>query len=152
MSGAHSVVALPGAPPSKRLRGKTSPCYVSLLGAVGGEDGDARQQVYLVTISRVLPGVAAAGGYKDLASLTRAEVASAIRDSFDNPISAGKGGRPRVSSDSTVDMVVVFREAHADGSPHFHAVVKLRAFMRFKPAKRTMAERHKLPSHWSAAS
>ena len=53
MAAAHSVVAVPGAQPPKRLRGKTSPLYVSLLDAVGGEDGDARQQVYLVTVSRV---------------------------------------------------------------------------------------------------
>ena len=149
MSAGHAVAAVPGAPPLKRLRGKTSPLYSSLLEAVGGENGEARQQVYLITISRVLPGMAAAAGYKDIAALTRAEVMTAIRDSLDNPVSSGPG-RPRSSTESPIELAVVVREAHADGSPHFHAVVKLRAYMRFKQSKRTMAERHKLPSHWLA--
>ena len=42
------------------------------------------------------------------------------------------------------------REAHPDGSHHYHVAVKLRVNQRFSAAKRTLVSRHGLPSHWSA--
>jgi len=105
----------------------------------------------MVTLSRVLPGVAAAGGYRDLATLTRVELAEMIRDAFENPVNLvpSAGGRPRATDDPVVLIVVVVKETHADGSVHFHAVVKLSKKMRFKMAKATLQHRHKLASHWS---
>ena len=151
MAGVLSTSAS-GLPSPKRIRlsGKVSPFYVALLEELGGEDGAANQRVYLGTISRVLPGVRAIVGYRDIETLTRAELVAMIRDAFDDPVCTGvAGGRPRASAESPVDFVITAKEAHADGSSHFHFVVKLSRNMRFKQAKVTLAERHKLPSHWS---
>jgi hypothetical protein len=148
----NMVSHISGATPVKRLRlsGKMSPFYSGLLEDLGAEQVDATQMIYLVTSSRVLPGVAAAGGYRDLATVTRAEFAEMIRDAFDNPVVLGSsGGRPRTTDSPMVLVVVVAKEAHADGSPHLHAVVKLSRNMRFKTAKSTLEQRHKLASHWS---
>ena len=135
---------------SRRLTGKTSPFYLSLLEELGAENPDARQMVYLVTVSRVLPGVAATAGYRDLSTLTRAELVEMIKDSFENPlVVASAAGRPRASDDPLVLLVVVAKELHADGTTHFHAAVKLSKQMRFKMAKLTLEKRHDLPSHWS---
>jgi hypothetical protein len=65
-------------------------------------------------------------------------------------MSSSSGGRPRAEA-AVVDCTVVVQEAPADGSPHFHAVVKLFRQMRFKLAKQTLQERHRLPSHWSSS-
>ena len=132
------------------MRVKTSPVYVELLEELGGEHGDANQFVYLGTISRVLPAARVAGGLRDVASLTKGELVAIISDCFDAPVHAcGDRGRPRSRTDSVVDLVVVVKEHHADGSPHFHFVVKLFRNMRFKAAKSTLMARHALPSHWS---
>ena len=126
------------------------PFYVELLHAFGSETGDANQYVYLGTVSRVLPAAAAAGGYRDIAGLTKGELLTIVRGSFDDPVGvSGSRGRPRKRDGSPVDLVVVVKEKHSDGTPHFHFVVKLLWNMRFKQAKATMRERHALPSHWS---
>ena len=48
--------------PAKRRRvaGKTPPWFLALLEDVGSEDGGANQQIYLITVSRVLPEVSPA--------------------------------------------------------------------------------------------
>ncbi len=146
-----SAAALPAAK-RVRLAGKTSPWYLELLEALGGEDGGANQHVYLGTVSRVLPGGRAAAGYRDTEKLSKAELVTMIRDAFDDPVCTGTaGGRPRTRTDSPVDLVIVVREPYADSSSHFHFVVKLFWNMRFKQAKITLMERHKLPSHWSCS-
>ena len=61
---------------------------------------------------------------------------------------AGHAGRSR---DGVLLELVVAKEAHADGSTHFHVAVKLVSCMRFRRAKLTLQERHKLPSHWSCS-
>ncbi len=58
------------APKIRRLARETSPFWLALLEDLGGEDANARQYVYLLTISRVLLGVAASVGYRDLSTLT----------------------------------------------------------------------------------
>ena len=141
-----------GMQPDKRIRlmGKTSPFYLDLLADMGEEVSDANQRVYLGTVSHVLPGAHVAGKYRNIENLDKAELASFVRDAFDNPITTGNaGGRPRTRQDSPVDMIIVVKEAHADGTSHFHFVVRLTRCMRFKQAKATLAERHQLPSHWS---
>ena len=153
MSLSTLAVATPVAPPlkSRRLVRKTSLFYLALLEELGGEDVGANQRFYLVTISRVLPRVAAATGYRDLETLTRQDVEGMVRDAFDNPLPLpGKSaGRPRSREGALLELVVVAKEAHADGSTHFHVAVKLKCCMRFGRAKLTLQERHKLPSHWS---
>ena len=113
----------------------------------------ARQEIYLVTISRIRAATLPNGiQYQDLENLGRAEIGEAVRDAFDNPESAGLGGRPRrqgVDAISMVVFLVVFREHHEDDAVHFHCVVKLRKQMRFAAAKRTLRVRHRLPSHFS---
>jgi hypothetical protein len=133
----------------RRLSAKLSPFYMSLLEDAGRQDDNANQQIYLITVSRALPGARLASGLRDLETLTRAELLDMLRDAFDNPVASTGGGRPRSRSGSIVDAVIVAMERHADGSVHFHVVVRLSEKQRFKLAKQTLQERHKLPSHWS---
>ena len=139
------------AAPAKRRRvaGKTSPLYLALLADVGPEDGDANQHVYLISVSRVLPGTVASAGFRDIATLSRAELRDMVRDAFGDPVPVASGGGRPPSGDSVVEIVIVAKEQHADGSDHFHVVVKLTSNRRFKQAKLTLRERYKLPSHWS---
>ena len=77
-----------------------------------------------------------------------------IRDALDNPVPAASGaGRPHTPGEYRVLVVflVVAKEPHEDGTPHFHTVVKLPHKMRFKQAKRTLIECHQIPSHWSCS-
>ena len=138
---------------AKRLRigHKDAPFGKEFREALGPEASDGRHSVYLVTISRVLPG--AATEYRDLRTVTRDSVAAMLRDSFDNPVPSAVGGRPREAAEGQVlvDCVIVAQEAHADGSPHFHAAIKLTRQMRFRPAKQTLVARHMIPSHWSCS-
>ena len=123
-----------------------------MLDDLGREDDDANQLVYLGTVSRVLPGASVASKYRDIQKLEKAELLTMVRDAIDEPIPLGSaGGRPRTRTGSPVDLVVVVKEPHADGSRHFHFVVKLLWNMRFRQLKQTLAERHKLPSHWSCS-
>ena len=131
------------------------PLVEQILGQESEHVG-AVQRVYLVTISRVQAAVLPDGRqYQDLRTLSRQNIGEALRDSFDNPVSAGLGGRPRrqqvegQQNDSRRVRCRCFLEFHADGSVHFHAVVKLARNFRFGAAKRTLQERHSLPSHWS---
>ena len=131
---------------------KLPPFWKDFRDTLGEEATDSNQQVYLVTISRVLPGTVTS--YKDISRLARSQVANMIRDAFDNPVPAASGaGRPRAANEDRVriEFVVVAKEFHIDGTPHFHAVVKLSQKMRFKQAKRTLMERHQIPSHWSCS-
>lgn len=125
--------------------------FLQLLLGQKGEKEDARQHVYLVTVSRVLEATLEDGRrYEDLNDMERNKIADAVSDSFNNPMSSALGGRPRNSNTKPlISFLVVFREFHEDGSVHFHIVVKLVQAYRFAAAKRTLRERHLLPSHWS---
>ncbi len=68
---ALSTLAAPAK--KRRLSAKLSPFYLLLLEDAGRQDDDANQQVYLVTVSRALPGARVASGLRDLETLTRAE-------------------------------------------------------------------------------
>jgi len=147
----------------KELRKLATDIVQSLLGAqdsflkklidLKGEKSDARQQIYLVTISRVLAATLADGrAYADLTDMARKTIADAVRDAFDHPVSTGGAGRPRtkeVDKGSLISLLVVFRELHGDKSVHFHVVVKLTEYYRFAAAKRTLQDKHLLPSHFS---
>ena len=99
---------------------------------------------------RVLLRSLASRGYRGVSQATGKQLAEMIRDTLESPMSSSSGGRPRAEA-AVVDCTVVVQEARADGSPHFHAVVKLFRQMRFKLAKETLQERHRLPSHWSSS-
>ena len=86
--------------------------------------------VYLVTISRVLPGTDEVAELTDTRGMTRESVAEWIRDAFNNPAfleDSGKGfDAPldkRSRADDVVEKLAVFQEAHADGELHFHVAV-----------------------------
>jgi len=123
------------------------------------ENLDARQEVYLITISHVIQATLPDGcAYADLDSLERKAVAEAVLNAFDDPIplqanAAGRPRAPRVVDQPTSmgDLIVVYKELHDDDTAHFHVVVKLVKTFRFKRAKQTLQMRHLLPSHFSCS-
>ena len=115
----------------------------------GAENEDAHQYVYLATVSHILPETLAATDLCDISGLTRQEVGEMFMDALNNPDAQSTGGRPRKDQGQRVEKIVVFKELHEDGSPHFHVCIKLCNHMRFVATKKTLRGRHKLPSHWS---
>ena len=113
--------------------------------------------VYLVTISRVLPGTDEAADLMDTREMTREGLAEWIRDAFNNPVfPSGKGfdARPakRPRARDVVEKLVVFQEAHADGEPHYHVAVKLHnKTMRWGSVKTAMRERYRVACHFSSS-
>jgi len=108
--------------------------------------------VYVGTVYRALPETLAATDLIDITQLTREQIANAVRQAFDDPVAApGRAGRPRQTQEGVVQKIVVLRELHASGEPQFHVVVKLRSRIFWYVAKRTLREREKIPSHWSAS-
>ena len=114
-------------------------------------DGNARGMVYLLTLSRLLPQtlVGAQGGLRDLAGVTKQQLAEMVVDAFNNPERTARGGRPRERETSLVRKVVVVSEKHADGSPHLHAAVSLKEASRWAAVARTLRSRHQLAVHFS---
>ena len=132
-----------------RLSQKTPAFWKEFRDSLGEEASAANQQVYMVTFSRVLPGSAI--HKRGLVQLTRSQIGEMLHDSFSNPVPSASGaGRPRALDEgrALVEFLAVAKELHADGSPHYHAVVRLSQRMRFKQAKHTLMGRHQLPSHW----
>ena len=111
------------------------------------------QTVYLITMARVLASTLADGAnFKDLNVVERKTIAEAVLDAFNNPVASTCGGRPRTSgSINVVELIVVYRESHEDGSIHFHIAVKLRRGQHFASAKKTLQVRHSMPSHFSCS-
>jgi hypothetical protein len=116
-------------------------------------ENNSVQTVYLITMARILASVLADGAnYKDLNVVERKAIAEAVLDAFNNPVATTCGGRPRAAGcTNAVELIVVYRETHEDGSIHFHTVVKLCGNRRFAPAKKTLQVRHLLPSHFSCS-
>ena len=145
----------------RRIVSKSAPpAWYALRSAAGnmkdivadlGDEGDDTRDVYLITVSRVLPGMMALAGFADVAALSSQQVGDAVRLALDDPLVGRAGGRPRIREDGVVRKLVVFREAHTDGTPHFHVAVKLQQPRRWGSAKATLKERNGLPSHWSAS-
>ena len=70
------------------------PFYAALLADLGADGADPNRQIYLLTVSRALPG-AVAVGVRDVQALSRQEMREMVRDAFDNPIGTSSGvGRP----------------------------------------------------------
>ena len=115
---------------------------------VGAEVAGAKQTVYLLTVSRVLPETLLANDLRDIAALTRQQLAECIIDAFNNPVAGAQGGRPRSNAQRLMKLAV-FRETHASGEPHFHAAVKLSTHLTFAAAKRTLRQRHRVACHFS---
>lgn len=85
----------------------------SFLEKLGSEVGGAHKFCYLVTFSRILPDtlVAAAGGLRDAATMSRKQIGDAVRNAFNNPLAPiGGGGRPRAQGANIMKKLVVFLE------------------------------------------
>ena len=122
-----------------------------ILHEMGGEEGSATQSVFLGTISRVLPETLEATDLVDVTQLTREQVAIAVRKAFEEPIARpGRAGRPRSETPAgLVQKIVVFRETHSSGEPHFHVAAKLRSKVSWSVSKHTLRQRDHIPIHWS---
>ena len=114
-------------------------------------DVNARGHVYLLTLSRLLPQtlVGAQGGLRDLASVTKQQLAEIVVDAFNNPERGTRGGRPRERETNLVRKVVVVSELHGDGTPHLHAAVSLKEGSRWAAVARALRSRHQLAVHFS---
>jgi len=98
-----------------------------------------KQQVYMVTIPRALPHV------------THEMMSASVRDAFQNPVYGGPGPQVAlpIGRGLVVDKAVTFREAHADGQPHFHVAIRLKSPQRWLGAKRALLERYGIQCHFS---
>jgi len=149
-------------PQSKRLRLRVKtpqpaqlPTWYQALEIGGQEDVNAHARtVYLVTFSRILNSTLENTAHlRNLENLSREEVKACVINALEDPEpNRVAGGRPRSDEDKlTVEKVIVVRETHADGTFHFHVGVKLSSQSRFAAARRTLATRHGLASHWSSS-
>ena len=104
----------------------------------------------MMTLSRITTERLQRGDLIDITTLTRQQVLEGVLNAWEDPLPApGGGGRPRVPGQRAVKKIVVFEEAHSDGSKHFHIAVLLVKEMRWAPARRTLLERHMLAAHFS---
>ena len=111
-----------------------------VLEATGDERNDAKQLVYLITISRVLPSTLDATDLRDIKDMSREEVVACMRDA------CSSNGREA----GIIQKLVVFKENHASGEVHFHIAIKFYGRgQRFGPLKAALRQRHRLASHWS---
>ena len=85
-----------------------------------------KRRVYLITLARVLAATLAERPHlRDPSTLTRSQVADAVRDAVDTPLAGSRGGRPSRRETTPLVTLVVFRETHEDGSFHFHVGIQL---------------------------
>ena len=139
-------------PKRARLSGKTSPFYAALLDDLGREDDDANQLVYLGTVSRVLPGASVAGKYRDIQKLEKADLLTMVRGAIDEPIPLGSAGRrPRTRMGSPVDLAVVSKSPTRMAAETSILWSSCCGTCASGSSTQTLAERHKLPSHWSCS-
>ena len=112
---------------------------------------------YLVTFSALTPE-AQGQGLIDVGSnpmVTRGFIAAAIRQAtqesagmqHDGSVELGRRGR---ASPLVVTRLVVGREAHENGTPHYHAAAQLNRRAAFGPIKAFLYYRLSLPSNWSS--
>lgn len=140
----RAEVQKPAATPQQHMA-----CIVKELGA---EVTNFKHQVHLLTISRVLPGTLDCTDLRDIGAMTRQEVADCARLAFDQPVyPPGTGGKRAGSAEGLVQKLVVFQEAHTDGSKHFHIAVKLARTRTWTVAKHTLRQRDHLACHFSSS-
>ena len=98
----------------------------ALLEDLGEPDTTYKGLVHFVTLSRVLPETLASTDLRDVTSMSRLEIREMVRKAFDDPLQVpGRAGRPCSRQYGIVQKLIVFREAHEDGTVHFHAAVLL---------------------------
>jgi hypothetical protein len=113
------------------------------------EDENARNMVFLITLSALLPS----DGTTDLvdpSSLSREDVQKAVLDAVEHPAQECnvRGGRPRTRPLAALKILGA-REKHKRGAFHHHLALKLSVDTRFLPLKEALRRRSKLASHWS---
>ena len=120
------------------------------------EDTNARQMVYLVTLSGLLASRVenSAAEHVDLqepGSFSREEIRDAFMWAVEHPVNGTqRGGRPR-KIQLKIQKIVVFRELHADGRVHYHVAIKLNVAACFLPLKLALLGKYRLASHWSSS-
>ncbi|CAK0798497.1 unnamed protein product [Prorocentrum cordatum] len=120
-----------------------------LTADLGDPARDAKRDVYLVTMSRVLPGALDQTDLVDVEAMSREGVGRALLSALN-----GNGG-------GVVKKMAVFKalgrdparagETHADGSSHFHAAVSLFQNRRWFPVERAVREHAKMATRWSCS-
>ena len=120
---------------------------------LGQENKGAKQYVYLVTLSRVLPDTLAQGNLKDVTGMDRESVGECVRKAFDDPLhpASGEPGRKRQRTEGIAKKLAVLKEEHVDGSVHFHIAVLLHVPRTWGPAKNTLRRREGLAAHFSCS-
>ncbi len=117
------------------------------------QDPKARQMVYLITLSALVPTDAEdenTNPPKDVSEMSRQQILDAVLDAIANPIQdAKKGGRPR-KVEAQVEKVIVYRERHQNGKFHFHVALKLNVVTTWLGFRNALRVRHDLASHWSS--
>jgi hypothetical protein len=104
----------------------TAESMAKIIEGMGEEPTAAKNFVYFLTVSRVLPTTLDATDLRDIRDVSREQMAEWVRDAFEGEAPASSTAaskRPR--TEGLVTKLAVFREEHADGDPHFHIAVKL---------------------------
>ena len=118
---------------------------------LGQEAPNYKNVVHFITISRVLVPTLERTDLRDTQELTRQDVLECVQKAFDVPLPSVSAGRKRAAdARPLVRKLVVFQEAHEDGSRHYHAAVLLHQSRQFLAAKRTLRQRDHLAAHFSA--
>ena len=113
MAESLPVLAPAAIPPPPVLAIEKSPLELLLENP---EKDNSNQQMYLITMARVIAAQLADGReYKDLSTLARADIGNATVSSFNNPLPPGISGG-RMQMQDKVLLVIVFREQHRSTS------------------------------------
>eukprot|EP00438_Fugacium_kawagutii_P003219 Skav200447 [mRNA] locus=scaffold1922:147746:149470:+ [translate_table: standard] len=124
----------------------------NVVSQLGVEVKNFKHKVHLLTISRLLPGTLECSDLRDIQTMTREEVAGCVRMAFDDPMYPPHApGQRRSKTESIVKNLVVFQEAHSDGSKHFHIAVQLTQTRTWNPVKYTLRTRDHLACHFSSS-
>ena len=124
----------------------------ALLEDLGEPDTTYKGLVHFITLSRVLPETLASTDLRDVTGMSRLEILKMAREAFDDPLQApGRAGRPCARPYCIVKKLIVFREAHEDGTVHFHVAVLLSQPRTFASAKYTLRHRDQVAAHFSTS-
>ena len=80
-----------GAPEAIPVEERPAASLRLLIEGVGNEREGAKNQVYLVTVSRVLHATQQDAGYQDVTQWSREAVGNAVRDALDHPVQTLRG-------------------------------------------------------------
>ena len=114
---------------------------------VGAEVKLAVRRAYLVTFSHPQKTEAISGTpLRAPGEFSREEICVALLHALAEQQESSWGGRPL-----TFEKMVVFREAHEDGKPHYHVALMANQCFRFGAFKKLLLAQSQLASHWSSS-